>query len=168
MTDVVEHPEEFDKGEFAWRRLFLCERVEVEFVDGEEPGMGKTRVSPDGCQRGHLTDPDGQRHWRADADRPGRAAAEWAGSDNRSDARTELRAAALEHGRGQSRDSGGQPHAVHGARWAGGRGVRALPRSSVCALYFRDSAADFCKGNNSPADDGPAGMVVALADEGGV
>lgn len=71
MTDVVEHPEEFDEGEFAWCRFFLCERVEVEFVDGEEPGMGKTRVSPDGRERGHLTDPDEQWHWRADADSRG-------------------------------------------------------------------------------------------------
>ena len=64
-------------------------------------------------------------------------------------------------------DSGGQPHwcTVGGA---GGRGVRALPRSSVCALYFRDSAADFCKRDDSPAGGGPTRMVAALADEGGV
>ena len=62
MTDVVEHPEEFDEGEFAWCRFFLCERVEVEFVDGEEPGMGKTRVNA-------------RRLPTRTFDRPGRAAA---------------------------------------------------------------------------------------------
>ncbi len=103
--------------------------------------MGKTRVSPDGRERGHLTDPDEQWHWRADADRPGRAAAEWAGSDSRSDARTELRAAALEHGRGQSRDSGGQPHAVHGARCRRTRGAGLTPFERLCPLFPR-----FCSG----------------------
>lgn len=62
MADVIEHPEEFDEGEFAWCRLFLCERVEVEFVDGEEPEMGKTRVNA-------------RRPRTRTFDRPGRAAA---------------------------------------------------------------------------------------------
>lgn len=142
MTDVVEHPEEFDKGEFAWRRLFLCERVEVEFVDGEEPGMGKTRVSPDGCQRGHLTDPDEQWHWRADAETdPDGRAAEWAGSDSRSDARTELRGSGIGARTRTVEGLGRTATLVHGARCWRTRGAGLTPFERLCPLFPR-----FCSG----------------------
>lgn len=40
VANVIEHPEELDKRELSRARLFLCERVEIELVDWEEPVLG--------------------------------------------------------------------------------------------------------------------------------